>query len=97
MFKDFIYTCFFNKFYAFQKSAYSNSIERSAFKFIRQFIRLIKALYLHRKELYAEKKKLRSSDESYLTLAENMLYEEFAYALNIDKSEVVDYIEKHIA
>ncbi|SEH71679.1 transcriptional regulator, CarD family [Ruminococcus flavefaciens] len=62
-----------------------------------EIIRLIKTLYLRRKELYAEKKKLRSSDGSYLTLAENMLYEEFAYALDIDRSEVVDYIEKHIA
>lgn len=62
-----------------------------------EIIRLIKALYLHRKELCAEKKKLRSSDEIYLNLAENMLFEEFAYALDIDRSEVVEYIDKHIA
>ena len=77
-----------------RKEEYSRIIKSGDKK---EIIRLIKALYLHRKELYAEKKKLRSSDESYLTIAENMLFEEFAYALDIDRSEVVDYIEKHIA
>ena len=62
-----------------------------------EIIRLIKTLYLRRKELAENGKKLRSTDENYLSLAENMLFEEFAYALDIDKSEVVEYIEKHIA
>ena len=62
-----------------------------------EIIRLIKTLYLRRKELAESGKKLRSADENYLSLAENMLFEEFAYALDIDKSEVVEYIEKHIA
>ena len=62
-----------------------------------EIIRLIKTLYLRRKELAVNGKKLRSTDENYLSLAENMLFEEFAYALDIDKSEVVEYIEKHIA
>lgn len=77
-----------------RKEEYSRIIKGGDKK---EIIRLIKALYLHRKELYSEKKKLRSSDENYLALAENMLFEEFAYALDIDRSEVVDYIEKHIA
>ncbi len=63
----------------------------------REIIRLIKTLYLRRKELAESGKKLRSTDENYLSLAENMLFEEFAFALDIDKSEVVEYIEKHIA
>ena len=62
-----------------------------------EIIRLIKTLYLRRKDLAKNGKKLRSTDENYLNLAENMLFEEFAYALDIDKSEVVEYIEKHIA
>ncbi len=62
-----------------------------------EIIRLIKTLYLRRKVLAESGKKLRSSDENYLSLAENMLFEEFAYALDIDRSKVVDYIEKHIA
>ena len=63
----------------------------------REIIRFIKTLYLRRKELAESGKKLRSTDENYLSLPENMLFEEFAYALDIDKSEVVEYIEKHIA
>lgn len=62
-----------------------------------ELIRLIKALYLHRRELQETGRKFRASDENYLKLAENMLLDEFAYALGIDRSEVVDYIEKHIA
>ena len=61
-----------------------------------EIIRLIKTLYLRRKELAESGKKLRSADENYLSLAENMLFEEFAYTLDIDKSEVVGYIQKHI-
>ncbi len=61
-----------------------------------EIISLIKTLYLRRRELAEKGKKLRSSDESCLDLAENMLYEEFAYVLGIDKSEVVSYIAGHI-
>lgn len=62
-----------------------------------EVIRLIKTLYLRRKQLTESGRKLRSADEHYLSLAENMLFEEFAYALEIDRSDVVGYIEKHIA
>jgi CarD family transcriptional regulator len=62
-----------------------------------ELIGLIKTLYLRRKALAETGKKLRSADENFLSVAENMLFEEFAYALDIDRSEVVDYIEKHIA
>ena len=62
-----------------------------------EIIMLIKTLYLRRKELSGSGKKLHSADENYLNIAENMLFEEFAYVLDIERSEVVDYIEKHIA
>ena len=77
-----------------RKEEYSRII-RNADK--HEMIRLIKTLYLRRKKLSQEGRKLRSSDEKYLDLAENMLFEEFADALDIDRSEVVEYIEKHIA
>ena len=41
-------------------------------------------------------KKLRSSDEKFLNDAENILYDEFAYALKIPKNEVISYIKKRI-
>lgn len=63
----------------------------------RELIMLIKTLYLRRRELIESGRKMRSSDENYLRLAEDMLFGEFAYALGIDRSEVVEYIEKHIA
>lgn len=62
-----------------------------------EVVRLIKTLYLRRKELAEGGKRLHSADVNFLSIAENMLFEEFAYALNIDRSEVVDYIERHIA
>ena len=62
-----------------------------------EIIRLIKTLYLRRKEVEKNGKKLHSSDIIFLNTAENILFEEFAYALDIDKSEVVDYIEQHIS
>ena len=61
-----------------------------------EIIRLIKTLYLRRKELAESGRRLRSVDENFLDIAENMLFEEFAFVLDIDKSEVVGYIEKHI-
>ncbi len=69
-----------------RKEEYS-SIIKDADK--HEIIRLIKTLYLRRKELAESGKKLRSTDENYLNLAENMLFEEFAFALDIDRSEVV--------
>lgn len=77
-----------------RKEEYSRII-RDADK--HEIIRLIKTLYLRRKELSEMGRKLRSSDENYLSIAENMLFEEFAYALEIDRSDVVDYIHEHIA
>lgn len=77
-----------------RKAEYSRII-KNADK--RELIMLIKTLYLRRRELAGSGKKLRSADENYLSLAENMLFEEFAYALGIDRSEVVGYIEEHIA
>jgi CarD family transcriptional regulator len=77
-----------------RKEAYSRIIKDAD---RHEIIRLIKTLYLRRKELAGIGKKLRSADENFLAAAENMLFEEFAYALEIDRNEVVTYIENHIA
>ena len=63
----------------------------------RRIIMLLRTIYLRRKELAQSGKKLRSYDESLLKTAENMVFEEFAYALGIDRLEVGKYIEEHIA
>ena len=61
-----------------------------------QLVKLIKTLYIRRDELLKKHKKLRSSDEKFLNDAENILYDEFAYALKIPKNEVISYIKKRI-
>lgn len=61
-----------------------------------QLVKLIKTLYVRKNELLEKHKKLRSSDERFLNDAENILYDEFAYALKIPKDKVTDYISKRI-
>ena len=76
-----------------RKEEYSRII-RDADK--RELIRLIKTLYLRRSELIGCGRKMRAFDENFLKLAEDLLFDEFAYILGIERNEVVDYIEKHI-
>lgn len=64
----------------------------------REWIRIIKTLYLRKCERTAVGKKTTSTDEKYLRLAEQNLYGELALALEKDKSEIenfiIDYIER---
>ena len=76
-----------------RKEEYSRII-RDADK--RELIRLIKTLYLRRSELIRCGRRMRAFDENLLKLAEDLLFDEFAYDLGIERNEVVDYIEKHI-
>lgn len=57
---------------------------------------MIKTLYEKNTELVQQHKKLYSTDEKFLKAAENILYDEFAYSLNISRDEVPEYIKKHI-
>lgn len=57
---------------------------------------MIKTLYEKHTELVQQHRKLYSTDEKFLKAAENILYDEFAYSLNISRDEVPDYIKKHI-
>ncbi len=59
----------------------------------KRITRMIKTLRLRRKALSACGKKLRVTDEAALTSAEKVLYDEFAYALGIERDEVTSYIE----
>lgn len=58
---------------------------------------MIKTLRLRRKALSACGKKLRVTDEAALVSAEKVLYDEFAYALGIERGDVISYIETKIA
>jgi CarD family transcriptional regulator len=61
-------------------------------------MRLIKTLYLHGQELKnaGKGKKMHVSDERFLKDAENVLYDEFSYVLDIERDEVLPFINKQI-
>lgn len=62
----------------------------------RRIISVIKTLWLRGQERLRAGKKLSSLDERYLKLAEDALYEELALALELEKKEVISYIEQHM-
>ena len=53
---------------------------------------MAKTLSLRRAEAALQKKKLRTTDEKLLAAAEKAVYEESAYSLGCERSEVVPYI-----
>ena len=58
-----------------------------------ELIKMIKAIYLHKQELEANKKRLHVSDDRFFKDAEQMLYNEFQYVLNLkNKNELLGYI-----
>ena len=61
-----------------------------------QLISMIKAIYLHRQQIASTTRKLHSADERFLSDAEDMLYDEFAYVLEIPREKVPDYIREHV-
>jgi len=48
------------------------------------------------KEMIENKKKLWAKDARILSIAEKMITDEFSYVLNIEKSEVIEYIASRI-
>lgn len=58
--------------------------------------RVIRMLYMRKRELAERGKKLRSSDETVMQRAEKLLYGEFAWVLGIKPTDVVGFISKRI-
>lgn len=58
----------------------------------REWVKIIKALYARKVERSAQGKKITSTDEKYLKMAEEALYSELSIPLGIPKNEVVNYI-----
>ena len=56
------------------------------------FVSIIKTIYTRRQKRISEGKKSTASDEKYFQMAEDKLYGELAIALEIEKSNVKDYI-----
>lgn len=62
----------------------------------REIVKLIKALYLHQQEQKKIGKNLHKVDERILKDAENLLYGEFAYVLNMEREQVLPFIQEQI-
>lgn len=59
-------------------------------------ISMIKALYVHRTYLNEHGKKMHVVDERFFKEAEKILYEEFAFVLNIKLEEVLPFIKDRL-
>lgn len=59
-------------------------------------ISMLQALFIHKKEREAEGKRLHMSDEYFMKDAEQLLYNEWQYVLNVDEAELMDYIFRRI-
>ena len=62
----------------------------------REWVRIIKTLYLRRQERSAQGKKVTATDEKYLHMAEDYLYSELEIPLKIPKSQMEQYILERI-
>lgn len=62
----------------------------------KQWIRVIKTIYLRKMQRIAQGKKMTATDERYMRLAEDNLYSELGFALQIDKSQMESYIAGQI-
>ena len=59
-------------------------------------ISMVQALFSHKKDREAEGKRLHVSDEHFMKDAEQILYNEWQYVLNVDKAGLMDYIFRRI-
>jgi CarD family transcriptional regulator len=69
----------------FYKEALSNGDRDS-------LVRLIKSVFLRKRELNAAGRKLHTTDEQFMKDAEKILYDEFAYVLGIKREDVMPFI-----
>lgn len=61
-----------------------------------EWIRMIKTLYVRRKERLERGQKVTATDARYLKLAEDNLYGELSLALGKEKEEVEDFLSKRL-
>jgi CarD family transcriptional regulator len=57
-----------------------------------ELIKMIKAIFFEKKERETNGKRLRASDERFLKDAEQLLYGEFQYVLNLSEDQLMTYI-----
>ena len=59
-------------------------------------ISMIQALFIHKRERETEGKRMHMSDERFMKEAEQILYNEWQYVLNVDKAGLMAYIFERI-
>ena len=59
-------------------------------------MKIIKTIYLRKKERIAEGKKMTYSDEKYYRIAEDNLYGEVAVVLSMTKEEAKEFVERKV-
>ena len=62
----------------------------------KDWIKVIKTLYLRKMERVNDGKKMTATDHHYMELAENKLYQELGHALGIEPKRMVEYITERI-
>lgn len=62
----------------------------------REWVRMIKTLYLRKMDRLSRGKKVTSSDERYLSMAQDNLYGELAFSLEMPKEKVGEFITEKI-
>jgi CarD family transcriptional regulator len=60
----------------------------------KSLILMIKAIWIQKNNRLAEGRRLHMSDERFFKDAEQLLYDEFQYVLNINKADLISYIFK---
>lgn len=76
-----------------REKSYKECIKNSDCK---ELSRIIKTLYLRKEERVAQGKKITALDERYLKLAEDILFSELSFSLEIPKDEMKEYIEERM-
>lgn len=61
-----------------------------------ELVQMIRCLYLHKQELFSNKKKLQEADDRALRAAEKQINHEFAAALHIAPEDVPSYIAEKL-
>lgn len=62
----------------------------------RQWVAIIKTLYLRKQDRLSQGKKMAAVDERYLKMAEDALYSELAFVMGKNKAEMEKFITGHI-
>ncbi len=63
----------------------------------RDWIKIMKALYLRKQERIALGKKTTAMDDRYLRMAEDYLFSELSFALGVPRDEMEEYITRRMA